>query len=251
LKKLFRIRFPWPALLSLIVAVTAGCSGGGGEGWATATSRREAITVPTATTTFPATIEPTETISSTIPAGPLQGEALVAALRGGGYIIYFRHAATDPVPDDIVPVVLADCDTQRNLSADGRAQAREIGAAIERLEIPIGRVLSSPFCRALDTAQLAIGKATTELVLENLETAESEAEREDRIDGLRSLLSDSPQGVTNSVQVSHGFNINASAGVTIAEGEAAIFRPDGEGGFVLVATLTSQESEELAAANLK
>jgi hypothetical protein len=39
----------------------------------------------------------------------------------------------------------------------------------------------------------------------------------------------------------------AAAGVTIAEGEAAIFRPDGEGGFILHATVISGDWEELSA----
>jgi phosphohistidine phosphatase SixA len=169
----------------------------------------------------------------------------VSALRRGGYVIYFRHAATDPVPDDADPVIFADCSTQRNLSAAGRMQAGAIGEAMERLGVSIGSVLSSPFCRALDTAQLAFGKATREPVLENLETAASEAEREARILGLRRLLSTAPDGGTNGILVGHGFNVAAAADVTLAEGEAAIFRPEEEGGFTLVATVTSGEWEEL------
>jgi phosphohistidine phosphatase SixA len=114
------------------------------------------------------------------------------------------------------------------------------------LEIPIGRVLASPFCRALDTARLAFGKVNIEASLENLETAENEAEREARIESLRRLLSAHPEAATNSVLAGHGFNISAAANVTIAEGEAAIFRPEGEAGFTLVGTVNSSEWEELA-----
>ncbi len=169
----------------------------------------------------------------------------MAALRRGGYVLYFRHAATDAVPDDADTVVLSDCDTQRNLSALGRRQARAVGQAVARLDIPIGRVLASPFCRAVDTARLAFGRATREPVLENLETAERGAEREARITGLRRLLSTRP-GAANLVLVAHGFNVGAAADVTIDEGEAAIFRPRPPAGFRLVATVTPRQWEALA-----
>jgi virginiamycin B lyase len=216
------------ALPLVLAAVAAGCSGGGGEGEETAAPERQAATAPTA------------------PTASLDGERLVSALRGGGYVVYLRHAATEAAPDE-APVVLSDCDTQRNLSAEGREQARAIGRAIERLEIPIGRVLSSPFCRAYDTARLAFGEATREPVLELVETAESEAARETRIESLRRLLSARPDGPANTVLVGHGFNITPAADVTIAEeGGAAIFRPDGAAGFAVVAELSPSEWEELA-----
>ncbi|MDQ3995339.1 MAG: hypothetical protein M3265_11155, partial [Actinomycetota bacterium] len=85
---------------------------------------------------------PEATTGEAAPAETVPVEPLVRMLRRGGYVIYFRHAATDPSPDDADPVVLSDCDTQRNLSAAGRTQARSLGRAIASLEIPIGRVLS-------------------------------------------------------------------------------------------------------------
>jgi Histidine phosphatase superfamily (branch 1) len=144
--------------LALIAAVS-GC-GGGGSAETNAVGDREG-----STTAAPS-------------ADPSREEGLMSALRGGGYVIHFRHTATNWASDDEHPVVLSDCETQRNLSTEGRRQAHAIGEAIERLEIPIGRVLSSPFCRALDTARLAFGRAQIEATLENLETAETEAERE-------------------------------------------------------------------------
>ena len=172
--------------------------------------------------------------------GSLTGDRLVSALRRGGFNIYFRHAATDPAPDDADPVDFSDCDTQRNLSREGRRQARAIGRAIDALDIPIGRVLSSPFCRTLDTARLAFGKATREPSLENLENADTETESDARTRGLRRLLSTRPDGATNNVLVAHGFNITAAADVTLAEGEAAIFRPNNKN-FEFVATVAPEE----------
>jgi virginiamycin B lyase len=204
----------------------AGCGDGGGDREETVARERETTTAESAPVRA-------------------RGDRLVATLRRGGYVLYFRHAATDPVPDDADPVVFSDCDTQRNLSAGGRRQARAVARAIARLDVPIGRVLASPFCRALDTARLAFGRATRAPVLENLETAEGEAEREARIAGLRRLLATRPERA-NLVLVAHGFNVSAAADVTIDEGEAAIFRPRPPDGFTLVATVAPRHWEALA-----
>jgi virginiamycin B lyase len=216
-------------LLRLVVLASAlllaGCTGDSEPG-------RERATMASATT------ERTTTVASE--------PSLAAALREGGYVIYFRHAATDPVPDDADPVVLSDCGTQRNLSATGRRQSERIGRAIGMAGIPIGRVLASPFCRALDTARLAFGRARIAQVLENLETAPDESERERRVAGLRRLLSTAPQPGTNTVLVAHGFNISAAADVTLSEGDAAVFRPRGEQGFRLVARVEPNEWRDVA-----
>jgi phosphohistidine phosphatase SixA len=213
----------WVVLPLVLAAVVGGCNGRRVETDETAGPDRDAVT----------------------PTGTLGGERLVSALRGGGFVIYIRHAATDPVPDDADPVVFSDCDTQRNLSGAGRRQAGAIGQAIDALDIPIGRVLSSPFCRALDTARLAFGTATREQSLENLETAETAGQSDARTRGLRRLLSTPPADGTNGVLVAHGFNITEAADITIGEGEAAVFRPRREGGFELVATVAPHEWAEL------
>jgi phosphohistidine phosphatase SixA len=178
--------------------------------------------------------------------GPLSRKDIGSALRGGGFVLYMRHSATDPVPDDSDPVVLSDCDTQRMLSEVGRRQARAIGQAIERLDIPVGRVLSSPFCRALDTARLAFGRATREPALENLETAETEEVADARTRALRHLLSTPVDAAANDVLVAHGFNITSAAGITIEEGEIAVFRPIGEADFALVAEIEPDEWERFS-----
>src|SRR5215813_731007 len=77
-------------------------------------------------------------------ATELAGPALLAALRGGGYVLFFRHAATDFGQNDDRMTGYEDCATQRNLIDKGRADARAIGADIRALGIPIGDVLASP-----------------------------------------------------------------------------------------------------------
>jgi phosphohistidine phosphatase SixA len=155
----------------------------------------------------------------------LTGPALLAALREGGFVIYFRHARTDFSQDDTDLSDLSNCATQRNLSAEGRDQARRIGEAITALGIPVGEVLSSELCRTRETAELAFGRATLTPELTSFGTASSEAEEQERAVALRRLLATPPARGTNTVLVGHLFNIQAAASIGLAEGEAAIFSP--------------------------
>lgn len=165
---------------------------------------------------------------------PVSGQALLAdqelvdTLRRGGYVIYFRHAATDFSQTDTDPGNPENCRAQRNLSEEGREQARAIGRAFAALRIPVGRVLSGRYCRTMETARLAFGEATPTWDLTGLPQAPTQAERERRIAALRALLGTRPQAGTNTILVSHLFNIQA-ANLSIAEGEAAIFDPAGSG----------------------
>src|SRR2546427_12383536 len=96
---------------------------------------------------------------SSLPARTLPPAELLSELRKGGYILYFRHAATDFSQNDEKMKSYEDCTNQRNLIDPGRADARAVGAAIRDLRIPIERVLASPFCRTVETAQLVFGRA--------------------------------------------------------------------------------------------
>jgi hypothetical protein len=79
-------------------------------------------------------------------------------LREGGVVIAFRHALA-PGTFDPPEFRLGDCGTQRNLSDGGRAQARRMGEWFEARGLKPARVRSSPWCRCVDTAQLAFGPA--------------------------------------------------------------------------------------------
>jgi phosphohistidine phosphatase SixA len=155
----------------------------------------------------------------------LAGPDLLAALRNGGFVIYFRHARTDFSQDDTDLSDLSNCATQRNLSAEGRTQARLIGDAIATLAIPIGDILSSELCRTRETAELAFGEATLAPDLSSFGTAGSEVEEEERVAALRRLLATPPAPGSNTILVGHQFNIQAAAGISLTEGQAAIFRP--------------------------
>ncbi len=80
---------------------------------------------------------------------------LIHKLQSGGHIIYMRHGKTTKkkVKRDKKAIDFSRCETQRNLSVEGRTQVKEIGIAMKTLNIPIGDVTSSPYCRTIDTAK--------------------------------------------------------------------------------------------------
>ena len=176
----------------------------------------------------------------------LAGGALLQALQRGGQVIYFRHADTGPAYLE-QGVDLARCDTQRNLNDAGRAQSRDIGTQFRRLRIPLGEVLSSEFCRCRETAQLAFGRYTVEPLLTGVSrSAESADRRKEATVALKRMLATPPAAGVNTVLVSHGFNLWDAEGFHLGtQGEAAIYRPDGAGGYVLLARLRPEEWAEL------
>jgi phosphohistidine phosphatase SixA len=164
--------------------------------------------------------------------------ATVDLLRAGGYILYFRHAATDFSQNDAKMTSFEDCATQRNLTDRGRAEARAIGDAIRALAIPIGKVRASPFCRTVETAKLAFGRAEPTSAVRG---GPARPEDPARYAALRSLLGQAPAPGTNDVIVSHGNPFHAVAGPPyLAEGEAAVIQPSGEG-FRVVARIRVDE----------
>jgi broad specificity phosphatase PhoE len=118
-----------------------------------------------------------------------------------------------------------DCATQRNLTDKGRGEARSIGEQVRRLRIPISRVLASPFCRTMETARLAFGKAEA---MAEARGGPARPEDPSRYAGLKSLLSTPVAKGGNVVIVSHGNPFHALAGAPyLAEGEMAVVKPEG------------------------
>lgn len=150
--------------------------------------------------------------------------ALVAQLRRGGHIILMRHAATVPGIGDPDGFTLTQCSTQRNLSDTGRADAVRIGAAFVRLGIPVAAVLSSRWCRCLDTARLAFGRAEPAPMLDSMfreSTDESARKLRDVTSWLRQRQADG-----NIVMVTHDVNIQALAGRVVRQGEMVVATSD-------------------------
>ena len=183
-----------------------------------------------------------------LPAQDLTGPALVEALRGGGYTIYFRHAATDWGQADRVREAgdWTSCDPgeMRQLSDEGRATAERIGAAIRALEIPVGRVLSSEYCRAAETARLMdLGPVETTRDIMNMRAAGFVDGREAVVRRARGVLAQTPPDGTNTVIVGHGNLMRAATGAYASEGGSGVYAPDpaAEHGFELVARLSPRD----------
>ena len=164
----------------------------------------------------------------------LAGPALLSALRAGGLILYFRHTSTDFGQNDDQMSGYEDCARQRNLTDRGRDEARAIGAAIERLRIPIGDVLASPFCRTRETAQLIFGRLRVDAAVRGGPASDDA----NRYAALRRLLSTPPAAGTVLAIASHGNPFRAVAGTPyLAEGEAAVVKPLRERGFQVIARI--------------
>jgi broad specificity phosphatase PhoE len=134
---------------------------------------------------------------------------------------------------------ITDCGTQRNLSDAGRAHARQLGEAFRQRGIVVGRLLSSPWCRSIDTAKLAFGK-TPELTpaLGNLFGRSEEAGRQ--LIELRPLAGQKPAN-GNTVMVSHGSTILALTGVSPDTAEMVVLTPQGDGRFKVAGRMIAHQ----------
>ena len=184
-------------------------------------------------------------IAAESPPESLSGAALLQALRGGGLILYFRHTSTDFGQNDDAMSGYEDCARQRNLTDRGRDEARRIGDAIKRLDIPIGDVLASPFCRTRETAQLIFGRAT---VAPAVRGGPARPDSDDRYAELRKLLSTPPSRGSNLAIASHGNPFHAVTDTQyLSDGEAAVIRPLGALGFRIVARIPKDGWDALTA----
>lgn len=171
---------------------------------------------------------------------------ILAKLKRGGYVIYFRHTATDFSQTDANSKSVDDCAHQRNLTDTGRAQARAIGAAIRNLDLKIDKVVASPLCRTMETARLAFGKA--EPVAEMRGAAVPVADPA-RYAALKRLFATPYPRGANLVVVSHGNPFYGVAGPPyLAEGEAAVIRGLGNNNFEVVARVPAGDWRTLTAA---
>lgn len=182
----------------------------------------------------------------------LNGHALVETLREGGYNIYFRHATTDWSQSDQVAKIndWTSCDPgrMRQLVDAGRRTARAIGEAMRALQIPVGHVLASPYCRTVETARLMqLGNVETTTDIINIFVAAYFGGPSTIAERTRQRLSALPQAGTNTVLVAHGNVLRTATDVSPEEAEATVFRPNGNGSYSVVARLSLQAWERLVA----
>ena len=193
---------------------------------------------------------PAETRSSSPdPAHALEGAALVKALRAGGFTLYFRHTATDFSQNDAAMKGYDECALQRNLSEEGRRQARAVGEWVRRLSLPVGEVIASPFCRTMETGRLMFGRAEPSTVVRGYEGTSSANADYTKLVAL--LASPPAKGGTLRMITTHGNPFRAIAGPPhLQEGEAAVLKPLGQS-FAVVARIKVGDWEGLAAADSK
>ncbi len=162
---------------------------------------------------------------ASLPARPAAAAPadLFERLRGGGLVLLLRHARTEPGTGDPPNFRLGDCSTQRNLDEAGRAQARAIGARLRAERIPVGRVLTSAWCRCRETAELmAVGPVEAAEAINSF--FEERSRRDEQTRAARALAA-AWGGPGNLVLVTHQVNVTALTGVFPASGEAVVATP--------------------------
>lgn len=177
----------------------------------------------------------------------ITGAELMSELQSGGYVIYFRHAQTEKDYADQVTADVNNCSTQRVLSETGVQQALTIGEAFENAAIPIGTITSSEYCRAWATAALAFGKYDKDPALNFLPFEEyTDAQVEQMKANVTPLLTAVPSSGTNNIIVGHDDIFESATGIyPDPQGIAYIVKPDGNGGFEIIANMLPEEWAEL------
>jgi phosphohistidine phosphatase SixA len=182
-------------------------------------------------------------LAVTAQAQALKDEALVQALRQGGYVIVMRHASSPRQAPDKAAANPDNVKVERQLDQEGRTTATALGQAWRALKIPVGEVLSSPTYRALETvhyAQLGNAKTFPELG-DNGQSMQGGTAAQAA--WLQKQVIQFPKG-TDTVILTHLPNLTGAFpqwANGMADGEAMILGPDGKGGAAMVARVKIEE----------
>jgi|GEM_PF-929012 len=160
------------------------------------------------------------------PERPKGTPELMRALAQGGYVIYFRHGHThwqQKITEAAMQAEgrhdLANCATQRNLDDLGRADGRRIHQALQAARIPIGKVLSSLYCRPAEYVALITGRTPVRTDwLSGLSTPATLVE-------IRREVATAPPTGSNTFLGGHGDRPFDLTGLIIQEGDALVFDP--------------------------
>ncbi|MGL5001787.1 MAG: histidine phosphatase family protein [Casimicrobium sp.] len=163
-------------------------------------------------------------------------KALLDALRGGGHVLLLRHAQTVPGVGDPPEFKLNDCATQRNLSPEGRAQAKRIGEALKAERVVFARTLTSQWCRCRDTATLISDNVADFPAINSFFNERGTEPRQSR--EVRAKLKTVPRS-ESWLLVTHQVNITSLTGANPAMGEGIVVRVT-DGQWQVLGTLTVQ-----------
>jgi phosphohistidine phosphatase SixA len=176
---------------------------------------------------------------------------IVKALRAGGFVMVVRHGATFPDQADTDPLNFDNIAAQRNLNDKGKALAKAFGNAIREAGVSVGKVYTSKYNRAYETAVIAGFKdieKTADITEGGLVVSPNENNR--RVDAFHKLLGTAPTPGTNTILITHKPNIVDALGedwFEVREGEATIFRPE-YGSYKLIARVQMEDWPHMAAA---
>ena len=149
-------------------------------------------------------------------------------LRAGGVVIAFRHALA-PGTFDPPSFRIDECSTQRNLNDEGRAQARRIGEWFRARALQPAAVRSSPWCRCVDTATLAFGRAEPWRALGSPRGA-TETTNAESLQELRAAIAAATrQRGRFEVWVTHMFVLGDLVGANAVSGEGLLLGADSSG----------------------
>jgi phosphohistidine phosphatase SixA len=159
-------------------------------------------------------------------------------MKQGGYVIVFRHGATNRNQADTDPLNFDNIAKQRLLSEQGKRVATG-WRGLQELGIPLGKVYTSKFNRAVETGRLMSGgDVTPTLDVTEGGLVVTPIENDRRAETLKKMAGTVPEAGKNTLIVTHKPNIMDAFGkdwFDVKEGEASVFRPDGSGKAVLVA----------------
>lgn len=160
-----------------------------------------------------------------LPISVQANEATWQALKEGGLVILMRHSLAPGIGDP-PGFERGRCETQRNLSAAGRAQAQAAGRALRKRDIPIAAVYSSSWCRALDTAVLMdVGEVAPAPWLDSF--FRGRGDRASITQAAQEQIA-AWQGPSNGLLITHQVNITALVGSGVSSGEMIVVRPTGD-----------------------
>jgi broad specificity phosphatase PhoE len=176
---------------------------------------------------------------------------IVKALRAGGFVMVVRHGATFPDQADTDPLNFDNIAAQRNLNDKGKGLAKAFGDAIRQAGVSVGKVYTSKYNRAYETAVIA-GFKDIEKIADITEggLVVSPNENNRRVDAFHKLLGTAPTPGTNTILITHKPNIVDALGkdwFDVREGEATIFRPE-NGSYKLIARVQMEDWPDMAAA---
>ncbi|MEX0590896.1 MAG: histidine phosphatase family protein [Xanthobacteraceae bacterium] len=150
-------------------------------------------------------------------------DAGLAALKAGAHVAMIRHGLTTPGSGDPLGFKLEDCVTQRNLIEEGREESRKLGRLLRERGIAIDRVLSSEWCRCIETAELIdAGKVEKFRALNNLFGRPQN--RAQQVEELRKLIA-AWKGPGNLLLVSHGSTMGALTGINPGTAQGVVLLP--------------------------